>query len=123
MSADMKLEDNTQQFITWWTTQARHTAIATARKCAEYGSEDLFGIGHDLADLAGDQVDDETAFELGCLFYIIGKLERAKSAAKNGRPASDDTWLDLAVYSTMILAKRAGVWFEQQPQLNEGNQP
>ena len=103
-----------QRFINWWTRNAEATATATATKCAEYGSHDLYGIGHNVAKLKGQTVTDEQAFELGCLFYILGKIERAMSAAERGEHASDDTWFDLAVYATMIQAHRAGVWIGQK---------
>lgn len=102
------------RFTRWWTVDATETAEATADKCDEYGSHDLYGIGHNVAKLAGVQVDDNIAFELGCLFYLIGKAERAMSAAVRHEPASDDTWFDLAVYATMVRAHRAGVWPNQK---------
>lgn len=106
----------TQIFTNWWTQNAKDIAEATAKKCAEYGSGDLYGIGHNVAKLAERTVDDTTAFELGCLFYILGKIERAMSAMQRGQTASDDTWLDLSVYSKMVLAHRAGVWFTEREQ-------
>lgn len=103
-----------QRFINWWTQRAETTATATAAKCAEYGSHDLYAIGHNVARINRRTVDDSTAFELGCLFYVLGKIERALSAAQRGENASDDTWFDLAVYATMVQAHRAGVWIDQR---------
>ncbi len=99
------------RFTKWWTEQAAATAEATASKCEEYGSADLYGLGRNVARIAGADVDDAQAFELGCLFYVLGKIERAISAAERDDVASDDTWFDLAVYANMVLAHRAGVWF------------
>ncbi len=101
-----------QRFTRWWVKNAETTAEATAAKCTEYGSNDLYGIGHNVAKLAGHTVDNNTAFEMGCMFYVLGKIERAISALERGEPASDDTWFDLHVYSNMVLAHRAGVWFK-----------
>lgn len=98
------------RFTRWWTTDAENTAEQTADKCEEYGSHDLYGIGHNVAKMAGVEVDNTLAFELGCLFYLLGKVERAMSAAIRQEAASDDTYLDLAVYATMVRAHRAGVW-------------
>lgn len=100
------------RFVRWWTNQAEQTAEATATKCAEYGSQDLYGIGENVARLAGREITRDAAFELGCLFYVLGKIERAMSAVQRGETASDDTWFDLHVYSNMVLAHRAGVWFK-----------
>lgn len=105
-----------QRFTRWWVHNAETTALATAAKCAEYGSNDLYGIGRGVAKLAGHTVDDSTAFEIGCMFYVLGKIERAMSALQRGTPASDDTWFDLHVYSNMVLAHRAGVWFKEGQQ-------
>jgi hypothetical protein len=98
-------------FVGWWTANAHHIAEATAKKCDEYGSNDLYGIGHNVARIAGQDINDAAAFEIGVLFYVLGKIERAMSAAERGNTASDDTWLDLHVYAGMVLAHRAGVWF------------
>lgn len=102
------------RFTRWWTQQAEATAEATADKCAEYGSHDLYGIGHQVAKLAGREVSNSEAFELGCLFYVLGKIERAMSAAQRGDHASDDTWFDLSVYAMMVQAHRAGVWMDKK---------
>lgn len=103
-----------QRFINWWTRNAETTAKATAAKCAEYGSHDLYGIGHNVAKMNNRAVSDSEAFEIGCLFYVLGKIERAMSAVQRGDTASDDTWFDLAVYATMVQAHRAGVWMDQR---------
>lgn len=102
-----------QRFINWWTQRAEQTAQATAAKCAEYGSHDLYAIGHNVARMNRREVSNAEAFEIGCLFYVLGKIERALSATQRGETASDDTWFDLAVYATMVQAHRAGVWIDQ----------
>jgi len=106
-------KDDTQTFIKWWADNATATATATAAKCAEYGSQDLYGIGANVGRLAGRELDRAAQFEIGCLFYVLGKIERAMSAVQRGETASDDTWFDLHVYANMVLAHRAGVWMEE----------
>ena len=105
----------TETFVNWWINNAESTARATAAKCTEYGSQDLYGIGQNVARLAGREISRDAAFELGCLFYTLGKIERAMSAVQRGEQASDDTWFDLHVYANMVLAHRAGVWLEETP--------
>lgn len=105
---------NKQQRLTnWWVRNAETTAEATAAKCAEYGSHDLYAIGHNVAKMNRRTVSNSEAFEIGCLFYVLGKIERALSAVQRGETASDDTWFDLSVYATMVQAHRAGVWIDQ----------
>ena len=101
------------RFVRWWTQHNEQIAEQTADKCAEYGSHDLYGIGHNIAKITNTKLSNAQAFELGCLFYLVGKVERAMSAAQRGDTASDDTWLDIAVYAQMVQAHRAGVWFNQ----------
>ena len=95
----------------WWIDHARTEASATIAKMCEYGSGDLVAVGQQVRQLADRKpMVDADAMELGCLFYLIGKMERAISAHKRGDLPSDDTWFDIAVYAKMVLAKRAGVW-------------
>lgn len=109
-------KDDDYNFASWWVRDAARTAEATARKCAEYGSGDLYGIGHGVARLSGRVITDAEAFELGVLFYVLGKIERVLSATQRGSTASDDTWLDLSVYANMVRAHRAGVWPKEENQ-------
>lgn len=99
-----------EQFLSWWSTEAAATGAATAAKLEEYGASDLVHIGLSMATMMGRTVGDDEAFELGCFFYLYGKVTRALSAYQRHRVPSDDTWLDLSVYAKMVLAKRAGVW-------------
>lgn len=96
---------------TWWIDHARTEAEQTVAKMLEYGSGDLTAIGRRMAQMTNmDLVDDDQAFELGCLFYLIGKVERAMSAVERHDRASDDTWFDIAIYAKMVQAKRQGAW-------------
>ena len=94
----------------WWIDTGIQDAEETASKLSEYGAKDLVAIGQMLAELRGVQIDDDTAFELGVLFYAYGKVWRIISSMKRGVLAKDDSWFDLHVYSKMVLARRAGVW-------------
>ena len=97
--------------IDWWMAQAADEAGQTVAKMAEYGSGDLVEVGRQVARLAGRPVPDRVeAMEVGCLFYLLGKIARVTSAVERGDRASDDTWFDLAVYAKMVLAARAGAW-------------
>ena len=95
----------------WWIDAAKDEAEQTIKKMLEYGSGDLVAVGRQVISLAGrPPVSDSVAMETGCLFYLIGKMERAISAHRRGSTPSDDTWFDIAVYSKMVLAKRNGIW-------------
>lgn len=96
----------------WWTDQAFDEADRTIAKMEEYGSMDLVHIGRMLWDVMErtTPLNDVAAMEVGCLFYLYGKVQRAVSALKNDRPILDDTWFDCQIYSKMAQAARAGVW-------------
>ncbi len=96
---------------TWWLDHAHVEAQQTVAKMTEYGAGDLIAIGHKMAQMTnGRTLDDDQAFELGVLFYLIGKVERVVSATERGEQASDDTWFDIAVYAKMTQARRAKAW-------------
>lgn len=99
-----------QKITTWWRTHSKQTGEDFIAKLEQYGAGDLYGIGRAMAEMWEEDIDDDTAFELGVLFYVIGKIERLRSAYKNGQPGSDDTWHDIHVYAKMVLAHREGVW-------------
>lgn len=104
MKTDMSL-------TAWWLEHAEREAHSTVRKMEEYGAGDLIGIGAAVVNMADrEPVSDDEAFEIGCLFYLIGKVERAISATNRGDRASDDTWFDIAVYAKMVQARRDGAW-------------
>lgn len=96
----------------WWTDQSFDEADRTIAKMEEYGSLDLVHIGHGIWDMTGRSITltDAHAMELGCLFYVFGKVQRAMSAVKADRPILDDTWFDMHIYAKMAQAARAGVW-------------
>jgi hypothetical protein len=104
----------------WWIGYATSEIDAMMDKLAEYGTGDLHEIGRQMMKVRGVDIDalidehglDQTntqMYELGIMFYTLGKIQRVITAAEQGRVASDDTWHDLAVYSKMVLAGRAKV--------------
>lgn len=91
----------------WWVKQAAAEADKLAPKAVEYGAYDLEMLGGMLGDMAGRP----PSVELGLVFYLAGKIARAVSAVKDGRQASDDTFLDIAIYARMVLYVREhGRW-------------
>lgn len=107
----------------WWIGYATDEIDAMMDKLAEYGTGDLHEIGRQMLKVRGVDIDEQIhelgsygleltnaqMYELGIMFYALGKIQRVITAAEQGRVASDDTWHDLAVYSKMVLAGRAGV--------------
>lgn len=108
MSAELQLAG-------WWRAQAETEIEMVVAKAIEYGgagaSIDLIDIGRDLARIAGREVGDEEATELGIYFYLRGKLSRWTAAVMEGRRVSDDTLTDLGVYVRMAQRTReVGGW-------------
>ena len=95
----------------WWVGYATDEIDGMMEKLMEYGLGDLHEMGRQMVELgvAGDAYDPQLHYEYGIMFYALGKIQRVLSAAKVGKPASDDTWHDLGVYAKMVLAMRAGV--------------
>lgn len=99
-----------QRLKRWWIKRATVEVTRMVGKLDEYGVGDIHAIGYHIAKLAGwNDITHAQAYELGVTFYIFGKIQRTMTAAENHRTASDDTWHDISVYATMVLANRAGV--------------
>jgi len=95
----------------WWLDHATAEADATIAKMEEYGSGDLVAIGYQFATMANRELSsDVEAMELGCTFYLLGKIARITSAVERGDRGSSDTWFDIAVYAKMVLAAREEAW-------------
>lgn len=87
----------------WWQTVSQADYDAFAPKLAEYGAHDLLEIGRGLAQLMHwDNCPDRTMYELGCWFYLKGKIERAFEALAAHHLPSDDTAHDATTYTMMI---------------------
>lgn len=109
----------------WWMDDSHDLAFGCVTKAAEYGSGDLRDIGRRFWRLANRHVHepltDIEAAEIGCYFYLVGKIARVDSALQRGDWASDDTWLDIEVYAKMVRAARAGVWaFPDEGTIEDG---
>lgn len=96
----------------WWIEQSRQEMEACVPKAAEYGSTDLAVVGRAMGRMMGrESLSDEEATEIGIFFYLQGKFARWEDAIMHGRKVSDDTLLDLSVYTKMMQRNRAvGGW-------------
>jgi hypothetical protein len=95
----------------WWRAVSEQEIEATVPKAIEYGATDLIDIGTQLGKWMNRDITDAEAAELGCWFYLIGKMARATSAIDRSEFPSDDTLKDIGVYVKMIQRIRsAGSW-------------
>lgn len=101
--------------VEWWVLQAFEEAEATIAKAREYGSDELIYSGriagqiharHDESTLTNAQ-----AAELMIYFYVLGKMGRWTAAMRRGEFVSDDTLLDIGIYTRMVQRLRlTGEW-------------
>ncbi|AYQ99510.1 hypothetical protein PBI_JOHANN_55 [Microbacterium phage Johann] len=107
----------------WWMQTAHDEIVPMLAKAEEYGGQhraaDLTDIGRDLIAagvakgplLGSGAVQDGWMQELGCYFYLRGKVGRWTAAIAEGRPVSDDTLHDIGIYVRMVQRIRAvGGW-------------
>lgn len=95
----------------WWRDHAEAEIDMVVAKAIEYGARDLKVMGHELAAMAGREIDDEEAAELGCAMYLAGKMARVTAAIAEGRRPSTDTYLDIGIYTRMVQRIReVGAW-------------
>lgn len=95
----------------WWRKASEQEIADTVPKAIEYGATDLLDIGSQLGRFMDRKLTDAEAAELGCWFYLIGKLARATSALERGGWPSNDTIKDAGVYLKMIQRIRSvGGW-------------
>lgn len=96
--------------VEWWMKTSTEDLAHAARKLKEYGSRDLVMLERVLNEMSGRDNAEPTG-ELGCWFYIAGKVARATDAIRSGRLPSGDTCADVAIYAMMIRRIRdAGGW-------------
>jgi hypothetical protein len=109
---DPPFDDGDSRLRQWWTDSAFDEADRTIAKKERYGSLDLVELGQALRRMsARPRLDDPCeAMELGCLMYLLGKIERAIENVARGNPIDSDHWFDIHVYAKMAQAARAGVW-------------
>ncbi len=99
------------QLRAWWQATSEAEIEQTVEKAVEYGSTDLIDIGSQLGRFMRRPLSDAEAAELGCWFYLIGKIGRATSALERGDWPSDDTIKDTGIYIKMIQRIRdTGSW-------------
>lgn len=114
------LVEQLESMLDWWADVAKTDADITVPKAVEYGAMDLDIMGLSLAMLNPDAwagADDaermKAGREMAVLFYLQGKIGRAIGAFQQGRFPSDDTYLDIRVYSFMLSRIReTGRWVE-----------
>jgi type IV secretory pathway TrbD component len=100
-----------EQLAGWWRSQAESEISMVVDKAIEYGARDLVLMGRELAAMAGREVTDQQAAELGCVMYLVGKMARVSAAWSEGRMPSDDTYLDIGVYVRMVQRiRQSGGW-------------
>lgn len=91
----------------WWRDTAHADWAGFIPKYIEYGSGDLAAIGRTLAGMIG-WYDASVAEleELGCFFYLLGKVARMGEAYQRHELPSDDTLHDSTVYTMMMRKAR-----------------
>ncbi len=95
----------------WWVKTVSDDFQGAVPKAEEYGAHDLEMIGWVLGFLPAERLDDTVAAEMGCWFYVLGKVMRLFADYKANRPGKADTWHDIVVYA--MMARRiqyAGGW-------------
>lgn len=103
-------DSGSEDLASWWDRTSAEDRDACLAKTAEYGAGDLAIIGGLLADFGVTAAIGREA-EMGCWFYLIGKVARANSAYERGEAPSDDTINDIETYSRMIRRIRQnGEW-------------
>lgn len=116
MSGDAREEvDSRKELADWWRDKAEKDLAMLLPKAGEYGAVDLVIIGQTMAriseGLAGRTLSDDEAAEVGIFMYVVGKMARWEAAIIEGRRPSDDTLLDINVYSRMVERIRVtGGW-------------
>lgn len=100
-----------ESLFRWWMDRATAEVQQVVPKAVEYGNNSLIDLGYQLARYAHRTVSAEEAQELGCWFYIVGKMGRWADALVDGTRVSDDTIHDISVYCRMVQRIRTtGSW-------------
>lgn len=111
-------DPQTANLFEWWMQSAYDDFVATVPKMLEYGGEgtgpavDLQLIGENLASLL-DMHDaaDPMKMELGCWFYMQGKVARLVSDYRQHRMGKPDSWFDASIYAKMARRiQETGQW-------------
>lgn len=97
-----------QELIDWWVATAKADAELTIPKAIEYSAHDLVAMG---VGLLGANAPDQRRTEAAIAFYASGKAARLVGSYVEGREPSNDSWLDLSIYSMMGRRTReVGSW-------------
>jgi hypothetical protein len=106
-------EHMADQLRDWWLKTAEVEIARTAPKAVEYSSIDLIEYGRTLAVvvMGRPNISEEEATEIGIWGYLVGKVARWSGAIKDNRRPSDDTLLDISIYTKMAQRNReVGGW-------------
>lgn len=109
------LTDDPDETVVWWILQAFEEAKATITKAREYGSDELIYAGRITGQIHSRHTEgaltDAQAAELMIYFYVLGKMGRWTAAMRRGDFVSDDTLLDIGIYTRMVQRLRTtGQW-------------
>ena len=115
---DVELDDAGIELLHWWLVGSMSDFLKTVPKAMEYGGHasgpatDLLLIGRNLAELLDmHDAPDSLLMELGCWFYMQGKVARLVSDYKQKRPGKRDTWFDAEIYAKMARRiQEKGQW-------------
>lgn len=98
----------------WWEQQVKTEMKSVLPKVGEYGAVDLKIMATAMRALwPGDKetVPERVLVEMALSFYLLGKCGRLFGAYEQGKLPSDDTLLDIAIYTKMIQRVReVGEW-------------
>lgn len=107
------LDKQAAEMETWWHDLASSDLKLLIPKAREYSNYDLQIIGQVMADVIGWKgAKNPTVYqELGCFWYLLGKVGRMAGAYRNGELPSDDSILDARIYAIMVARIRdCGSW-------------
>lgn len=96
----------------WWVESSKREIDGSLEKIKHYGAADLSHIGRVWAARKGmDELTEAEYAELGCLYYMSGKMSRIESAITRGEFPDGDSVFDLLFYAKMVFRLRAsGAW-------------
>lgn len=102
----------------WWRVLAEQDIARTLPKAEEYSAYDLELIGRATVEMyptspweLRSDADPAVYAEIGCWWYLLGKIGRAIGAIREGGMPSNDTVQDARIYATMIARIRdCGGW-------------
>jgi hypothetical protein len=106
----MRPVDYSDSLRSWWNQTSESDWEAFGPKLAEYGARDLIEHGYAILTMrrteARELFTEGYAGEVGCMFYLHGKMARVMEAYVAGREPSSDTLKDIETYARMARAFR-----------------